>query len=577
MATPTQDPQSAFPAPPPLTTRTGTWPIVLPVLLLAIVLAALIQFAPFAGRAASDQQLYHVPTIRLFADRWPGAPTRDDLRGYLSATTPGFHLALAPLAGPSAKNGASDRTIQYAAAVFTLACVGVLAWRVTKGQMANGQMAKWESSPSSPRGLHLRFGPLPLGSLPLGHLALPLLCLLPLLCSPFFLLGGVYVLPDNAGWLGVVVGLVLALGRLDATRHSRTRDLLWLVACAAWLVVVVLLRQSHLWVGSAIIVTAYLVPIGTRSSSSDSSNAASFKAVSSTSRSDVLPPVDRLFTRLASSALAALTLVPATLVLAWFVNLWGGLVPVRFQGQHSAGGANLATPALVLALLALYSMFLAGFIVPTLARLWRTHRWLLVLAALLGVALAAIPTTTYLYPQRGSGIWGLVKLLDDAGLSIAGRTSPLFLILTPLGAVALCGWLAALANPRRWLYLGALIAFTLAQTANTNAWQRYIEPGLLIFLALWCAEVWAAGPTASAHILPARTRRGPQWLGRVDGARLADLMRPAGLLALGLVLASITAITQSRAERIDPNFPPPIAPEVDMRPLDDIVRHKTPD
>lgn len=561
MVTPTQDPQSAFPVSRPSTPRTGTWSIVLPVLLLAIVLAALIQFAPFAGRGASDQELYHLPTIRLFASRLPGVPTLDDLRGYLSATTPGFHLALAPLVGPSPERGLSDRAIQLASSIFTLACVAVLAWRVGKGQRANGQMAKWETSPSSPRGIRLHFDPLPF-----GHLALPLFCLLPLLGSPFFLLAGVYVLPDNAGWLGVVVALTLALGRLDATRHSRTRDVLWLGACAAWLVVVVLLRQSHLWVGSAIIVAAYLVPIGTGPEN----------AGSRTGRSDSLPPVDRLLTRLASSTLAALTLVPACLVLAWFVNLWGGLVPVRFQSQHSSGGANLATPALVLALLALYSMFLVGFIGPTLVRLWQTHRWLLAIAAILGLVLAAVPTTTYFYPQRGSGIWGLVKFLDDAGLTIAGRTSPLFLVLTPLGMIALCAWLAALANPRRWLYLGALIAFTLAQTANANAWQRYIEPGLLIFLALWCAEVWAARPAASAFMLPARTRRGSRWLGRIDGIRFGDALRPFGLVALGLALALITAITQSRAERIDPAHPPPIAPEVDMRPLDEIVRRTEP-
>jgi len=46
------------------------------------------------GRGAFDQLNYHEQVIRRFVEQWP-AP---DLSDYLSATTPGYHLALAAFA-----------------------------------------------------------------------------------------------------------------------------------------------------------------------------------------------------------------------------------------------------------------------------------------------------------------------------------------------------------------------------------------------------------------------------------------------------------------------------------------------
>src|ERR1043166_5525589 len=46
------------------------------------------------GRGWYDQHYYHEPTIRAFANQWP----HFDLGNYWSATTPGYHLALAAVA-----------------------------------------------------------------------------------------------------------------------------------------------------------------------------------------------------------------------------------------------------------------------------------------------------------------------------------------------------------------------------------------------------------------------------------------------------------------------------------------------
>ena len=45
-------------------------------------------------RVAGDQNQYHLPAIRTFAADWPAV----DVRDYASATTPGYHLALAAVA-----------------------------------------------------------------------------------------------------------------------------------------------------------------------------------------------------------------------------------------------------------------------------------------------------------------------------------------------------------------------------------------------------------------------------------------------------------------------------------------------
>jgi hypothetical protein len=248
-----------------------------------------------------------------------------------------------------------------------------------------------------------------------------------------------------------------------------------------------------------------------------------------------------------------LATVPALATVAWFYQLWGGLTPPKFQGQHASW--NPATPAFTLSLFAIYSLLFVGWLWPGLVRLWaqrRTGGWLvIVLCVLVGLIAAALPVTNYLYEPRATGLWNVVRLMEDRGLTLGrtppqvpfvptkadevpprpqfGHTSPLLLALTPLGLIALAAWLAQLPRRRAWLYFLTLAGFLAAQTANANAWQRYLEPFLLILMALMAADI------AVTEDAPPRL---PRWLGG-PGPRA----RWVGPLVLGVLGAGLTAFT----------------------------------
>ena len=145
----------------------------------------------------------------------------------------------------------------------------------------------------------------------------------------------------------------------------------------------------------------------------------------------------------------------------------------------------------------------------------RTKPWAPALAALAGAAVAIIPATTYDKAGRWSGIWNAARKLP----AIANHTSPLILALSTLGALCLLGWCAALRQRERWIILAALAAFTAAQAASGQLWQRYSEPFILILLALLAA---LTAPTTPA--VPPRLR----------------LARTVGPLALATILLAVT-------------------------------------
>ena len=62
------------------------------VLVLAWLVQVVVIHGPgFGGGLANDERVFHLPTIRLFADQLPSP----DLSDYNVATTPGYHLLLA--------------------------------------------------------------------------------------------------------------------------------------------------------------------------------------------------------------------------------------------------------------------------------------------------------------------------------------------------------------------------------------------------------------------------------------------------------------------------------------------------
>ncbi len=443
------------------------------------ILAALMVWAGLpGGRAAFDQDYYHLPTIRQFALDWPNV----DVSSYRSATTPGYHLLLAAWARGLAEETTALRLV---ALVFTIAWLAVLAAGLRRRQSSITSIA----------------------------------LLAPLAASLYTLSAGMWLLPDNAAWLCVAVILILAL-ESPPTR----RTLLGMGIC---LVALVLLRQIHIWAAGLVWLAAWLGP-------SD--------RLFPTSRVEV-PADERIAVRLRRLGLAFIVTVPAVLVLAWFVRKWGGAVPPIFQsggfdphfgtmGQVTTGG-NLAVPPFLLTLLAIYGVFFGAFFLPAARQALRADRgaWLTVgLGAAAGLVLSLIsPTSWDDQAGRYTGYWIFAKHLPV----IAERSVFITLGATGGGAVLGLIWIG-LGRRDRFVLFAALAGLTLTQTANAFAWQRYLEPMVLMFLVL------AAGRMCALQSPQRRQRRA--------------LIGP---IVLSCMLAGISARELGRVAELDPRTPPP--------------------
>lgn len=462
------------------------------------------------GRGQFDQHYFHEPVIRRFAAQMDraGSVTGVDLSNYLSATTPGYHLALALVCRWV---DCSLIILKLVGSLFTVALLAILESALRR------RIAQASPDPPAPP--------------PLLHLALGL----PVLCSMYLLVPGAWLQPDNAGWLGVLAMLLIAL---------RTRwDNFSLLAGALVMLALVWVRQSHIWAAGLLWVGAWIGGAARAAAGQRSGLPIAFALGSS-----VRWMLSIRRGRLVRLALAFAATLPAVASLFYFHRLWNGLTPPHFQQQHAAAW-NPATPALVLTLLAIYSCFFIAWTWPGLARLWRERKtgaggaggggWLILIPCIvIGLLLAAIPVTTFEYEARASGLWELVRIMDERKLSFGMRTSPILLLGAPLGIVLFAAWLIQLPRRRAWVYALALLGFTLAQSANANAWQRYLEPMLLITLALMAADL-AARP---ASPLPP-----PWWV----GGRRALVIGP---VLLALVLAAVT-IRELSAPRFDARWP----------------------
>ena len=404
---------------------------------VAVVLAGIAAARP-EDRGYLDQRDFHLPAILKFAAELP----RPDLRDYASATTPGYHLLLAGvvrLAGPD------ERPLRVLGAAFGAVLVGVLAYACAR-----------------------RLGP-----------ALGLAVSAPLACSMHVVYSGVWLLPDNSGWLGVLGMLLLALAWPAGAGPAG----LWLLAAGSLSSLLVIFRQVHIWTAGLTWLGAWL-------------------------GSDASAPAVLSRSRVVRSLRAFLATLPAFLILAAFVRLWGGLTPPRFQDQHQ--GFNIAWPVFVLAVLGVLGSFYAGWLAPGLARQWRQRgraRVALGAAPALGLLLSLLIETSYsLEEGRRSGLWNL-------GLSfpvVAGR-SVLISACCALGGVVLVALGGILGRRDHLVLLAALAGFTLAQLPNHEVWQRYVEPMCLILLAL-AASRSTLPPPSGPHPAHAALRHA-RWLG----------------------------------------------------------------
>lgn len=465
----TSEPIQPGPAPQSTSSRIQALLIVTALTLLATL--PLIVTGNNHGRAAADDYNYHWIAIQTFAIQWP-AP---DVSDYHSATTPGYHLVLAPLV----KMGMGHQGAQIVAMGWTLAFFGLLCWAASRSL---GRGAAW--------------------------------VMLPLIASMYTLYPGVWLLPDNAGWFFVLAILLLCL-------REKAGWGTWL-CCGALLMALVLMRQVHIWIAGVVWLSAWLGR-GTRAPSDV--------------RAFFSDPASRIGRAMIAMALS----VPGFALLGWFLMLWGGLVPPMFQGNHQ--GPNPATPGFILMQLGILSVFFAPLLLPRLPALWAHHwRWV-ILALGVGMLCGLVPASSYAVDHgRYGGWWSIIKALP----SIADR-SPVFVLGSIAGALALALWLSL--APRRdiWIWVGTLVAFTLAQSANFASWQRYHEPLLLVMIALIIAR--------PGLIAPSRTRA----LG--------------GALALAAMLGAINALELARSA---PYTPKEHTPEAALgEPLDTPIQRQS--
>ena len=202
---------------------------------------------------------------------------------------------------------------------------------------------------------------------------------------------------------------------------------------------------------------------------------------------------ERRWPRVAHLVGGALALIPALVVVGLLVRTWGGLVPPSFQTYHGSGG-NPATPVYALALVAIWggAAFLA---IPGFLRELFSTRALLV-GVLAAVACCAVPSSYLVHVRFGGTLWTIASKFP----AVADR-SLLLVPMAGIGAAALCAYLRLWSRSTDVLARGlgayALLAFAgmvLAQTANSQCFERYLQPLTLVFMTIAAGAL--AGRTA---------------------------------------------------------------------------------
>lgn len=391
------------------------------------------------GRGAHDQLNFHEKVVRTFAQQWP----RPEIDDYLSATTPGYHVALAWATRIGLESTEELRLVGLTFTIGLVATLGLwVAWRVDR--------------------------------------VTALVVCLPVVCSLYVIQSGAWMLPDNLGWWIALLMLMLAL--------RRKFDAWTLLFGGVVLALLVVCRQIHIWAAAPLWVAAWL-------SADVEDNPAVFESPDGRIRETGLELMSNMAIRLFHAFLALLASAPAFAFLLLFQGLWMGLVPPSFQEMYRGDPtvpapllASPAAPAFFLAILGVVSLFFAGYLAQPLLVILRKWSILIPVAAAVGVILALLPETTYSEPNRTSGLWNAVKAMPV----LWGRTSIVMLALAPLGAVALLAWAWALPHRSRWVLLSAIAGFVAAQCVSAQLWQRYTEPFVLMLTALMVAEMGPA-------------------------------------------------------------------------------------
>jgi len=401
-----------------------------------------------ALRAVFDQERFHLEAIIRFSAQWPFL----DFSDYESATTPGYHVALAAIL---ARFDPGRDALRIVGLLFSFGFVATLGW-------LTGQ----------------RVSPLRAAIL-----------LLPILCSSYIFSSGVYLLPDNAAWWGVTAILALAL--------SESISLRWFLFAGLSLALLVLMRQVHAWTGGLIVIGAFLTrPTTTASSAADSARPGLFRSFTA----GLIPEPSERPAAFARALLGLAVCIPAALIVLAFIRLWHGLTPPAFQPSGSlltnpdytnVGGISLISPGFILANLGVFGLFYLPLLWPTLKR--RGIAEALVpagLFAVFGAAIALIGPSSWNLPLRISGLWSALKGIHERlHIPYFADRSIVLIALAAIGAAMLPLFWRVLSRRDRWVFAAALAGFILTQTLTALAWQRYVEPFVLILLAVAASRI----------------------------------------------------------------------------------------
>ncbi|MBX9735797.1 MAG: hypothetical protein K2X32_02630 [Phycisphaerales bacterium] len=483
----------------PLAEMNGLWfgLLIVPLLLFYRTLITLSeQHASWnITRAKFDQDLFHLRVIRQFATELPSP----DLSNYLSATTPGYHLVLSMFVRVM---DPIESTLRLFGAVFSVWLVLVLLGA------ALGRHSRVADGDSR--------GSIFLRGLVSGALVLPLLA------SSYVLQSAIYLLPDNAAWLLVLITMLLALGLTRAAVGVRA-----LVPCAIVVVLLVLTRQIHIWAAAPIWVGALVSAAGSRRGSS-----AALRGRGSDDPATVADEIaiGDLLRAIPSRAviMSIVATLPAFAVLGYFVWLWGGIAPPLFRAATNPAaasgaadatavtGISPATPVLILALIGIFGTFYSVWFVRAsieratglLRKIDGLIETLKVAAISAGVAgvIALVPPTVWSSPTRKGALWEITRKFEG-GRSIGGVRLPRLVLgdhtnlvmwaLAVLGGAVLGVLWRAVDGRSRWVLATGLIGFTAAQSAQALSWQRYVEPFVLMWLVLCVCCLRGSGSGAS--------------------------------------------------------------------------------
>ncbi len=341
------------------------------------------------------------------------------LADYPSATGPGWHLALAV----PARMGMGLHGLRVVASCAGLALV-LLCWRG-----AARSVGPW------------------LGA----ALALPVLL------STYVLSGSAWITTD-------VVSVLLGAAIVAVAAWWPPRGATFPVL-AALFAGALSIRQTNVYLAAPVLAVGILAsPLGRRASDAE----------------QWAGDEPRSWARLVA-AIAAL--VPGLFILGGLVWTWGGLTPPWFRDYHDAGLSPVA-PAYGLCLVAGWgALLLAPMAMEVLRTIQRHPVAMLGLMTLAGLA-AGIPESAW---SREAGRWGGAAWTVIQRVPSVHDRSPAVVVGAAIGALVLGVLWVRAAEVRRGrmatVIVVSLLAMFAVQAGNSQVWQRYFDPLLLVALA----------------------------------------------------------------------------------------------